>query len=246
MRSIKAVWFDLDDTLFDHTYCVCRGLDAVRQECPALSERSSEELAVPYNRALNSLYGDYLRGEFDFYEMRRRKLKLFYAAAQVVESEVPSLEEFHRIYDAAYRIHRRATPGSIEFLQRLAHSGMTLAILTNGHQSGQQEKLHLIGLEWMVPHLLTSEQAGAPKPDPRIYEWALEQTCQNPGNVLMVGDNLENDVEAALRCGLSATLYDPRATQATISTNYGIAPVIKQWNRLFGLVGNIGARGAMV
>jgi putative hydrolase of the HAD superfamily len=244
MRGIKALWFDLDDTLFDHTYSVCRGLDAIRQRYPAFGEYPSDQLAVLYNRALNHVYGDYLRGEFDLHEMRRRKLKLFYAAAQVVESNVPTLDEFHRIYDEAYRIHRRATPGSIELLKRFADDGIPMAILTNGHQAGQKDKLRTIRMEWMVPHLLTSEQAGAPKPDSYIYEWALEQTGQAPENVLMVGDSLENDVEAALRCRLSAVQYDPGATQATVSTIYGVAPIIREWDGLLELVSNARALGA--
>ena len=96
----------------------------------------------------------------------------------------------------------------------------------------------------MVPHLLTSERVGAPKPDPQIYESALDQTGHNPENVLMVGDSLENDVEAALRCGLSAILYAPGSGRKTVSTIYGVAPVIKEWSGLLDFIGNARAANA--
>jgi len=233
MRDIKAIWFDLDDTLFDHTYSVCRGLDAVCSTYPALDVLPSDELAVLYNRALNAVYISYLHAEIDFPEMRRRKLKLFYEAVRVNEKELPAMNEFHAIYDEAYNSHRRATPGSIAALERLKENGMPLAILTNGTREGQADKLRRIGLEWMIPSLATSEQAGAPKPDPKIYEWALERSGQTAGNVLMVGDSLENDVEAALRCGLNAILYAPGENQPTITTGHGVAPVIREWKSLF-------------
>ncbi len=232
MRGIKALWFDLDDTLFDHTYCVCRGLDAIRGKYPDFGKGPTSELAILYNRALNHVYVNYLRGEIDYQEMRRRKLEFLYATAEIRQSDAPPLDEFHAIYDAAYRIHRRATPGCMEIVKHFADRGMSLAILTNGGQAIQEDKLRTIGLEWMVPHLVTSERAGAPKPDPQIYEWALEQTGHDPENVLMVGDNLENDVEGALRCGLSAVLYAPGMSEEIVSTLYGAAPVINEWSSL--------------
>lgn len=244
MRSIKALWFDLDDTLFDHTYCVGCGLDAIREKYPAFGEGPTSDLAVLYNRALNHVYVDYLRGGIDFQEMRRRKLELLFASAKIKQSDAPSLDEFHAIYDAAYRLHRRATPGSVEIVKHIASTGMSMAILTNGGQAIQEEKLYAIGLQWMVPHLLTSERAGAPKPDPQIYEWALEHTGHNSENVLMVGDNLENDVEGALRCGLNAILYAPGFSQELVSTVYGTAPVIKGWKGLLDLIGDTRALSA--
>jgi putative hydrolase of the HAD superfamily len=238
MREIKAVWFDLDDTLYDHTYSVCRGMDAVRAQYASLADRDSEELASIYNRALNIVYPAHVRGEIDFREMRRRKLKLFYPFAGLSESQIPPVDEFHRIYDEAYCRHRRAVPGSIEVLRQLGNEGMALAILTNSKQSVQEEKLRIIGLDWMIPNLLTAERAGFTKPDPRLYRWALEQTGQRAADVLMVGDSLENDVEAALRCGLNAVLYNPSATQRYVATARGTAPVISNWSALFDLIGD--------
>jgi putative hydrolase of the HAD superfamily len=244
MRGITALWFDLDDTLFDHTYSVCQGLDAIRGKYSMFDDRATSELAVLFNRALNRVYIGYLCGEIDFREMRRQKLELFYESAEVKASGAPSLDEFHGVYDEAYRIHRRATVGSIEVLKRFANNGTSLAILTNGHQAGQEEKLSTIGLHWMVPHLLTSERVGVPKPDPQIYEWALDHTGHNPENVLMVGDSLENDVEAALRCGLSAMLYAPGSGRKTVATTYGAAPVIKEWSGLLDFIGDARAANA--
>lgn len=89
MRNFKALWFDLDDTVFDHTYCVCRGLDAIREKYPAFGKSSTEELAVLYNRALNHVYTDYLRREISFQDMRRRKLKFLYASLEIQHADVP-------------------------------------------------------------------------------------------------------------------------------------------------------------
>jgi putative hydrolase of the HAD superfamily len=232
MGDIKAIWFDLDDTLYDHTYSVCLGMDAVRARYPVLNERSTRELAAFYNQALNLVYTAHVRGEIDFHEMRRRKLKLFYELSGIDQNDAPGMDDFHRVYDEGYGRERRATPGSVEALERFRNDGVSLGILTNGKQAIQEDKLRIIGLEWMIPNLLTAERAKATKPDPRIYVWALAQTGLDPENVVMVGDSVENDVEAALRCGLSAVLYAPNEVRETVVTAHGIAPVIKEWSAL--------------
>jgi len=242
MLAIRSLWFDLDDTLYDHTHSVCCGMTAIRGHYPVLTGYTSEELATLYNRALDSVYADYVRGEISFTEMRQRKLRLFYEAADVDGSEAPSPAEFHRIYDEAYRRERRTTPGSKEMLAQLRENGTSLGILTNGKQAIQEDKLRTIGLEWMIPNLLTAERAGSTKPDPGIYEWALRQTGYAARDVLMVGDNLENDVEAALRGGLNAVLYAPRSKKKVASTAYGEAPVIHEWRGLLDVIGR-DARG---
>jgi len=56
-----------------------------------------------------------------------------------------------------------------------------------------------------------------------------------------VGDNLENDVEAPLLCGLNAALYAPGATEPLVSTIHGRAPIIREWRALIDLID--GARG---
>lgn len=244
MGNIKAIWFDLDDTLYDHTYSVRLGMDAIRARYPLLTGHSSAQLAAHYNNALNRVYTAHVRGEIEFLEMRRRKLGLFYELSEINAAEAPAMDEFHRIYDEAYGSERRRTPGTPEMLQRLTDTGFSLAILTNGKQAIQEDKLRAIGLQWMIPNLLTAERAGFTKPDPRIYHWALEETGHAAESILMVGDSLENDVEAALCCGLNAALFAPGANVQSISTAHGPAPVISNWTELMDLVQGHVATGA--
>ena len=232
----RMIWFDLDDTLFDHSYSAALGIQRVGQMYSALAGRAVGEFVAFYNQALNEVYPEYLRGEIDFGEMRRRKLDRFFQIAGIQRSEVPAVTEFHRIYDEGYATERRATPGSMAALQRLRDAGIEIAVLTNGMQRIQEAKLRAIGLEWLVPHLLTSEQAGATKPDPEIFHWALQRTGRAANQVVMVGDNLENDVAGALRIGIRALYYSPAADQQAMVTEFGTAPVISNWEQLAELL----------
>ncbi len=237
MHSIKALWFDLDDTLYDHIHSVGRGLDAVCETFSCFSSVPRSELATLYNRALNTFHNAFLRGEIDFAELRRRKYRLFCETALVDNSGVPVLEEFHRVYDPAYAQSRRATPGSIEMLSKVRESGMNQAIITNGKQETQEEKLRVIGLEWLIPMLVTSERIGVTKPNPQVYERALKITGHLANEVLMIGDSVENDIEAGLNAGLNVAMYAPGRSERVLAMKTGDVPVVREWTELFDLLG---------
>ena len=231
-RYPAMVWLDLDDTLFDHCYSVGRGLEWLGQKFTRFSSHPTEELVRLYNIALDEVYPDYLRGSIDFTEMRRRKLERFYFQAGICQTEAPDTATFHRIYDEGYLRDRRATAGSLAGVQRLRDLGIEVAVLTNGMRQIQEEKLRIIGFESLVPHLLTSEEAGAAKPDARIFQWALQKTKKRAQDVVMIGDNPVNDIAGACNAGIRAIYYSPRATDQTIATESGPVTVLSQWNQI--------------
>lgn len=229
---VKMVWFDLDDTLFDHSYSVGKGLERVQQEYPGFLSRQTPELVRLYNLALNEVYPDFLSGKIDFPEMRRRKFDRFLLKSGISKAEVSDAATFHRIYDEAYNRERRATPGSIDGVQRLQDLGVAVAVLTNGIRQTQEEKLRIAGFESLVPFLLTSEEAGAAKPDARVFEWALQRTRKTAEDVVMVGDNLVNDIYGAKNVGIRAIYYSPVEGNSAITTEFGSVPVMSAWGQL--------------
>ncbi len=238
-RYPEMVWLDLDDTLFDHSYSVARGLECIQQQYPAFAGHQVDDLVRLYNIALNEVYPDFLSGAIDFQEMRRRKLIRFSELANVTSAAAPDTAAFHPLYDAAYNRERRAVPGSLNAVRKLQEQGIEVAVLTNGISRTQQEKLRAIGFEFLVPHLLPSEEAGFSKPDPRIFEWALHRTGKHAHQVVMIGDNPVNDIEGALGCGIRAIYYDPRFNERCFLTRYGAAPAFADWNQLPGILEQI-------
>lgn len=233
---INMVWFDLDDTLYDHSYAVVCAMERIRVQYPVFSRYEPRELMVLYNQALNAVYPDFLRGNIDLSAMRLRVIEGFYRGVGICIQEAPDRMEFRRIYSEAYGSGQRATPRSIEAVDLLMRRGMAVAVLTNGKQAAQEDKLRAIGFESLVPSLLTSERAGKSKPDPGIFEWALAQTGRRARDVLMIGDSLENDVEPALGVGICAVHYSPSAQTREVATPHGPAPVISEWGQLANLL----------
>jgi putative hydrolase of the HAD superfamily len=84
------------------------------------------------------------------------------------------------------------------------HGEHALALVTNGASCLQREKLATSGLADRFDAIVVSGDLGAGKPDPAIFAHALRALGAEPGEAVMVGDNLAKDVDGALAAGLGA------------------------------------------
>jgi len=104
-------------------------------------------------------------------------------------------------------------PDSIPTLDRLAPRHR-LAMVTNGLPELQKEKLDRGSLTRYFDPILISGDFGFGKPDPRIFQIALDQLGIPAERAVMVGDNINRDVKGAQQAGLKAVWIN-RANAAT-------------------------------
>jgi putative hydrolase of the HAD superfamily len=65
-----------------------------------------------------------------------------------------------------------------------------------------------------VDVLIASEEAGVSKPDPRIFEIALERLEATADRAVMVGDSWANDILGARAAGIRAVWFNPAGDDA--------------------------------
>jgi HAD superfamily hydrolase (TIGR01549 family) len=101
-------------------------------------------------------------------------------------------------------------PGMAELLRGLRAGGYRLALVADSRPCTPANVLRQHGLLDLFEFLAVSEIVGAEKPDPRIFEAALDALAIPPtacGRVMMVGNNLERDVVGANRLGLVSVFF---------------------------------------
>ena len=101
-------------------------------------------------------------------------------------------------------------PGAIETLETLRSSPVRLAMITNGTSASQRAKIDRFGLERFFDYILVEEEFGVGKPDERVYFHALKKLGAMPSEAWIVGDNLEWEVSAPQRLGITAIWHDPK------------------------------------
>jgi putative hydrolase of the HAD superfamily len=56
--------------------------------------------------------------------------------------------------------------------------------------------------------VITSESVGVKKPNPKVFNYALQIVKATPNECMMIGDNLEADIQGAINCGIKAIHYN--------------------------------------
>jgi 2-haloalkanoic acid dehalogenase type II len=101
----------------------------------------------------------------------------------------------------------RAYPDAAPTLAELRDRGLHLVVVSNWDCS-LPEVLEMCGLRDAVDDVVSSAEAGARKPDPRIFAVALELAGCSPAEALLVGDTPEEDAAGAGAAGIRALLID--------------------------------------
>ena len=113
-----------------------------------------------------------------------------------------------REYAARRREAMRLYPESRAVLDALCARGLPLALVTNGDALQQRDKIERHDLARYFCAIVIEGEFGCGKPQERVYREALQQLGVEPGGVWMVGDNLEWDVLAPQRLGLTGVWID--------------------------------------
>lgn len=103
---------------------------------------------------------------------------------------------------------RYVLPGVPEALERFRALGLRLVVVSNSDGSCER-LLTELGLREPFHAVLDSQIVGSEKPDPRIFEHALEVAGSPRERVVHVGDLFAADVAGARAAGVHAVLLDP-------------------------------------
>jgi len=99
-------------------------------------------------------------------------------------------------------------PWVVETLGQLRSEGYRMSIISNSDGRLEQE-LHDMGMEGYFERVYDSEVVGVRKPEPGIYELALEELGLQPEAALFVGDMFHIDIWGANRVGIPGLHLDP-------------------------------------
>ncbi len=131
---------------------------------------------------------------------------------------LPDVEAVQRFQDEFYA-SEELFPDMLDLIARLRQAGCKVALLTNAFVSLDQVTLRKWGLDLQATFdvYVNSALVKLAKPDPAIYQLALERLGLPPEQTIFIDDNLGN-VQAAAQLGIHALHMDsPQAMQAVIS-----------------------------
>jgi len=212
--GIKHIFFDLDRTLWDfetnshnelihlfnHFNLHQLGI-SLPEEFIKIYKKINEECWEKYRN--NALTKEKLRSE-------RFNLTLLYFG---IDNQGLS-EDIGNAYVANSPYRTKLIKGTIDLLQEL-NKVYSLHIITNGFEEVQHIKMNQSGLSKYFDNVITSEAAGAKKPSPLVFEYAMKKSDANLDESVMIGDDLNTDISGAINFGIKAIYYNPSSIKHT-------------------------------
>lgn len=199
----RFVLFDLDGALVDHDSAAAEGVEQWLMAQGWADTGTIAGLISDWDAIAERSFRKYQARLTTFQGQRRQRLRDFLPHVGIDASGWPDerLDAVFATYLAAYQGTWRLFPDAEPCLSALRHTAR-LAVLSNGDQDQQEDKVSRTGLRPYLDTVLTSDELGVAKPDPRIFELACGRLGAHRQSVVYVGDQLEVDALAATAAGL--------------------------------------------
>ena len=111
-------------------------------------------------------------------------------------------------------------PHTTEILQYLLGKKYSLHLITNGFEKTQWSKLNNSGLAKYFTHMITSETSNSLKPKKEIFEYAMAKAGANLKESIMLGDNLDADIQGAINAGMDSVFVNHINATPVIKPTY--------------------------
>lgn len=203
MPTYTHIFIDLDDTIWD------------------FQQNSKETLTEIYNSTkLNKLFDNfdhfftsykihnlhlweaYGKGEISKTHLAHERFKRPLQDIGVEDNELITLINNSFIQQLPYKT--KLKPFAKELLTLIRQKKYPITLISNGFEEVQYRKIENSQLQSYFDHIVLSEQVGALKPNPKIYQYALELNHCLPKNAIMIGDNYQADCIGANLAGIDA------------------------------------------
>jgi len=202
MAKLRAILFDVDDTLYSTTeFAELARSSGVREMIRLGLKMEHEEVMRELREVIAEFSSNY---EYHFDKLLLRMSPETYAGVNPAILVAGAVIAYHETKARQLQ----PLPDVREALEKLSKTDLTLGVITMGPQVKQAEKILRLGLmEYLDPGaIFISDQIGIGKPNVKLFMKACRQLAIWPLEAMYVGDNPPNDIDPPNQLGMSTVL----------------------------------------
>lgn len=187
VEGLKAVIFDLDDTLYSEKEYVRSGYHKIAAVIPQV-DNAAEKLWTLFEEKKPAI-DELLKQENILSEEVKQ------ACLHAYRYQIPDIH----LYE-----------GVAEMIMEFKLQGLKIGIITDGRPEGQRAKLQVLGLEAVVDEIIVTDEFGGPefrKPNQKAFMTMKERLDVDYTEMCYVGDNTKKDFIAPEQLGIRSIWF---------------------------------------
>jgi putative hydrolase of the HAD superfamily len=222
MSKYDHLFFDLDHTLWDFENNAKDSMIDIFHEFEVNKITTSDfnDFYEKYSKHNKLLWDRYQKGFISADELKWKRMwrtLLDFKVADVVLAKDMG-KRFLEILPNKQSVF----PYTIEILNYLSEKNYQLHLITNGFEKTQRSKIKNSKIDHYFTHVITSEASNSMKPEKEIFDFALQQSNAATNESIMIGDNLEADIQGAMNAGWDTIFVNHIQTTTSINPTYTI------------------------
>ncbi|MEU8765261.1 HAD family hydrolase [Streptomyces sp. NPDC048659] len=203
--GIRAVLWDIDDTIFDYASADHEGMRAhLAAEGLAGGDETVEEALARWKELTTLHWRRFEAGGVDFLDQRRDRVRDFLGRPGL---DAAGADAWFARYLAHYEAAWELFPDALPALDLLAGE-YRQAVLSNSSIHNQERKLRVLGVRDRFEAVLCAAELGVAKPAAAAFHAACDTLGLPPEQVAYVGDQPDTDARGAAEAGLRGIWLD--------------------------------------
>ncbi len=209
------VFFDLDRTLMNFEIGEDMGIRAVFEAYRNQMKMDFDEFRSTWKVVAQEIFDEYSAGLHTFDEQRRLRVKKMFELNGTTLDDAETEERF-KLYWSNYEKGVCLFPDAPDILENLRKHKIPTGLISNGDTSNQRWKLSKENLTQYFDPVIISGEVGVSKPEPRIFEIALEKAGAQKETSWYIGDSMVHDIEPSLKLGLNVIYLNRKLKDGTV------------------------------
>lgn len=232
MNKYQHLFFDLDHTLWDFDKNAETTLTGIFEYF---------DLNTRVNAAFDDFYQKYLFHNQELWERYHKGLisaddlkwkRMWRTMLDFKVADEPLAKEISARFLEVLPTQKKVFPYTFEILDYLKNKNYQLHLITNGFEKTQWSKLKNSGLDKYFTHVITSEGSNSLKPKKEIFEFAINKAGANIKQSIMIGDNLDADIQGAMNAGMDTIFVNHINAATDINPTYTVTH-LKELEQIF-------------
>ncbi|MFT4204334.1 MAG: YjjG family noncanonical pyrimidine nucleotidase [Chitinophagaceae bacterium] len=195
--TYQNIFFDLDHTIWDFEANAKEAIEEIFLQTN-LRERGIEDFDDFFERYSvhnTRLWSLYTKGHIKQDVLKWKRMYLAMLDFKIADEALA--RQMDKQFLSLLPTKSKLFPYTLEILDYLSEKNYRLHLITNGFDAIQAGKLKSSNLEKYFEQVVTSETSGSLKPNPEIFQYALNAAKAEKASSMMIGDNQDADIAGA-------------------------------------------------